>query len=303
MILPMRFIQNVRWLRTWKGAGMDRICDLHVHSTYSDGTLTPEELIRLAQERCVDAVALCDHNTVAGLPAFLKAAEGSGVQAVPGIEFSTDYGSTELHILALFVMPQYYAAVTERVGQMMRHKEQSNMDLIAGLRNAGILLDYDKIKTGTPDGSVNRAVIAAEMVRQGHCASVKEAFKNWLSEACGYFHPPRRLDVFETIRFIKSIGAVAVLAHPFLNLDESQLREFLPRAVENGLDAMEVYYPEFNEEQTALAGRIAAEFGLLISGGSDFHGANKPDIQLGTGRNNLRIPYKLLEKLAERALK
>lgn len=282
---------------------MDRICDLHVHSTYSDGTLSPEALIRLAEERGVEAVALCDHNTVAGLPPFLKAAEGSGVEAVPGIEFSTDYGNTELHILALFVMPQHYASVTEKVEEMMRRKEQSNLDLLAGLRSAGICLDYGKIKAGTPDGSVNRAVIAAEMVRQGYCASVKDAFKNWLSEACGYFHPPRRLEVFETIRFIKSIGAVAVLAHPFLNLDEQKLRAFLPRAVENGLDAMEVYYPEFDGEQTALAGRMAAEFGLLLSGGSDFHGGNKPEIQLGTGRENLRIPCTLLEKLADRAAK
>lgn len=284
-----------------KGVLMEKICDLHAHSVYSDGTLTPAELIRLAEESEVYAVALCDHNTVAGLPSFLAAASESMVRAVAGIEFSTDYHGEELHMLGLFIGPQHYDAITERVEQMLQRKEQSNLDLIAGLRGAGIYLDYERIKAATPGGSVNRAVIAAEMVRLGYCSSVKEAFANWLSEKHGYFRPPRRLDALETIGFIKSMGAVAVLAHPFLNLDEAQLREFLPQAVACGLDAMEVFYPKFSEEQTLLAGRMAEEFGLLPSGGSDFHGANKPDIQLGTGRGNLRVSCRVLDNLAARA--
>lgn len=283
-----------------KGVPMERICDLHVHSTYSDGTLTPAQLVCLAQELEISAVALCDHNTVAGLPEFLKAARGSALQAIPGIEFSTDYRGGELHILGLFIDAQHYPAVTRLVEQMLLRKEQSNLDLIAGLKTAGIDLDYGMIKAGTPGGSVNRAVIAAEMVRKGYCASVKEAFANWLSEKHGYFHPPRRLDAVETIRFIKTIGAVAVLAHPFLNLDEQGLREFLPEAVDSGLDAMEIYYPKFTADQSLLAGRIAEEFGLLPSGGSDFHGENKPDIALGTGRGNLMIPVSVADRLYEK---
>ena len=279
---------------------MEQICDLHIHSAFSDGTLKPAELILLAQQRSVGAVALCDHNTVSGLPEFLEAAAGSGIWAVPGIEFSTDYENTELHILALFVKPQYYAAITEKMEKMLRDKEQSNLDLVAGLKAAGIHIDYDAIKSARPDGSINRAVIAAEMVRLGYCESVQDAFKNWLSEKHGYFHPPKRPDALETIRFIKSIGAVPVLAHPFLNLDEARLRVFLPQAVEAGLLAMEVYYPKFSEEQTVLAKLLAAEYGLLPSGGSDFHGANKPDIQLGTGRNNLCISRNVLENLARK---
>lgn len=284
-----------------KALWMEEICDLHIHSNCSDGTLTPAQLILLARQRNIGAVALCDHNTVAGLPEFLETARDSGVLAVPGIEFSTDYGGTELHILALFVKPQYYAAVTEKMEQMLRRKEQSNLDLIAGLKTAGIDVDYGAIKAAHPNGSINRAVIAAEMVRLGYCASVKEAFGSWLSEERGYFRPPARPDALDMIRFIKSIGAVSVLAHPFLNLEEAPLREFLPQAVEAGLDAMEVYYPKFSEEQTALAKRLAEEFGLLPSGGSDFHGDNKPDIRLGTGRNNLHIPISVLEKLASAA--
>lgn len=277
---------------------MEEICDLHIHSAFSDGTMIPAQLINLAQQLQVSAVALCDHNTVAGLPEFLDAARDSGVWAVPGIEFSTDYEGTELHILALFVKPQHYAQITARTEQMLRRKEQSNLDLIAGLKTAGIHIDYDAIKAAHPAGNINRAVIAAEMVRLGYCGSVKEAFGGWISEKRGFFHPPERLDALETIRFIRSIGAVSVLAHPFLNLEEAPLRTFLGLAAEAGLDAMEVYYPKFTAEQTALAERMVEEFGLLPSGGSDFHGTNKPDIRLGTGRNNLHIPLSVLKKLA-----
>lgn len=279
---------------------MTKFCDLHIHSNCSDGTLSPAELVRMAQALELGAVALCDHNTVAGLPEFLAAARESGVEAVPGMEFTTEYQGTELHILGLFIQPAHYAAVTEKVAGMMARKEQSNIALIEGLRSAGICLDYGAIQAGTPNGLVNRAVIAAEMVRLGYNSSLKEAFDQWLSEDRGFFHPAKRLDSVDVIRFIKSIGAVAVLAHPFLNLDEPGLEAFLEEAVPAGLDAMEALYPKFSAGETELARRIAGEHGLLISGGSDFHGANKPDIRMGTGRGELRVPMDVLEGLRSR---
>ena len=274
---------------------MKEFCDLHVHSTCSDGTWTPTQLVREAEALGLGAVALCDHNTVAGLPEFLEAARGSGVRAVPGIEFSTDYRDGELHILALFVAPEHYGTIMERVQEMMQRKEQSNLALVAALKTAGIDLDYAAIKAGTPTGAVNRAVIAAEMVRRGYCSSVKEAFRRWLSPEHGYFVPPKRLDALETIRFIRSIGAVSVLAHPFLNLDEAGLRCFLAEA--RDLDGMETDYATFSLEQRVRARAIAEEFGLLSSGGSDFHGENKPDIRMGTGRGDLRVPMACLSAL------
>lgn len=276
---------------------MKKHCDLHTHSLFSDGTCTPAELIRLAEDAGLGAVALCDHNTVAGLPEFLEAAAGSPVEAVPGIEFSTEYEGKELHILGLFIEPEYYSAVQTLLDDALRRKEQSNLDLIERLRNAGISLDYSKIKAEA-NGTVNRAVIAAQMVRSSYCASVKEAFDRWLSPERGYFVPPKRPDAYEIIRFIKSAGAVAVLAHPFLNLGEQELRCFLAKA--EGLDGMEVHYPLFDPGQTALAAQIAEEFGLLRSGGSDFHGANKPDIRIGAGRGDLEVPMICLEKLRSR---
>lgn len=269
-------------------------CDLHTHSLFSDGTCTPAEIIRLAEDAGLGAVALCDHNTVAGLPDFLEAAKESAVEAVPGIEFSTEYQGKELHILGLFIRPEHYNAVNDLLEEALKLKEQSNRDLIRRLGGSGILLDYDRIQAEA-GGTVNRAVIAAEMVRCGYCESVKDAFKVWLSPEKGFFVPPRRPDAYEVIRFIKSIGAVAVLAHPFLNLEEGELRTFLSKA--EGLDGMEVRYPLFDEKQTTLAAQIAEEFGLVKSGGSDFHGANKPDISVGIGKGTLQVPLGCLEEL------
>ena len=275
---------------------MEAICDLHVHSTFSDGTDTPAQLIDIACRSGLKAVALCDHNTVAGLCEFMEAAEGREVEAVPGVEFSTEYMDMELHILGLFIRPEHYAAVTQLLDAMLQRKEQSYIALIRALRRENIQLDYGAIKAKA-SGNVNRALIAAEMVRLGYCTSIKECFSKWLSPKRGFYHPPKRLDAFEAIRFIKSIGATAVLAHPFLNLEEAPLRMFLQQAVTCGLDAMEVYYSMFTPEQMTLARQIAEEFGLKISGGSDYHGDNKPHIQMGKGQGDLMIPIRLLDKL------
>lgn len=276
-------------------------CDLHAHSNFSDGTLTPTELVELAEKLNLGAVALTDHNTVAGLPEFVEAAQDKQVAAVPGVEFSTEYRGIELHILGLWIQPEQYGPVTDLLNEMVRRKDRSNLALVEALRRRGIVLDYDKIKASTPRGQVNRALIALEMTRLGYTASVKEAFSNWLSEEKGYYQPPRRLDALEVISFIRSIGAVAVLAHPFLKLNEVQLRAFIKDALPYGLDGMETEYPLFSQEEILLARQIADEFSLLHSGGSDFHGQAKPDIALGTGKGALVVPMERYEKLLQQA--
>lgn len=279
---------------------MEKLCDLHVHSNYSDGTCTPAELIGLAKDAGLSAIALCDHNTVDGLPDLLDAAAGSGIEAVPGIEFSTEFEGTELHILGLFIKPSHYVTIQSMMEDLNRRKEQSNIAMVQRLREAGYDIDYETIKAATPSGFVNRALVGAELTRKGYTESIQDAFKRLLSPKHGYYMPPKRPDAYEMIGLIKRLGAVAVLAHPFLDLDEAGLRRFLPRAVEAGLDGMEVLYPKYSREEMALAAQIAREFSLLPSGGSDFHGENKPDIAIGTGRDNLRIPLQYLEALRTR---
>ena len=277
---------------------MRKYCDLHTHSCYSDGTCTPEEIIAKAEALDLSAVALTDHNTVAGIPEFLAAAQESSVEAIPGVELSTNYGETELHIVGLFLPPEKLNAVTELTDRFNRKKEESNRLLVQNLCRAGYFLDYESIRRSHPEGTVNRAVIASALLEKGYIGSVSEAFQGLLSKRSGYYIPPDRLPSFEAIRFLRSIGAVPLLAHPFLNLKtEGALRQFLSEAVPCGLAAMETMYPSFSPETTALARQIAREFGLQESGGSDFHGAAKPHISLGRGKGNLAIPAAIVEDL------
>ena len=276
---------------------MDRYCDLHTHSVFSDGTYTPEALLREAEERNLAAIALTDHNTVAGLPDFLAAAEGRKVEAVPGVEFSTDYNGIDLHILALYLKEEYFGQVTDLMEDYNRRKDQSNADLVQKLNKAGYQLDYDKIKSATPNGQVNRALIAAELMNLGYVESVQHAFKRLLSPKHGYYTPPRRHTPSEMLGIIRDLGAVSVLAHPYLNLKQEELVPFLDDAVKQGLQGMEVYYSTYDAPTTQLALATAESYRLLLSGGSDFHGQNKPDIRLGEGRGGLKVPASFHERM------
>lgn len=270
--------------------------DLHTHTTFSDGTLTPYELVASAKALGLSAIALTDHNTVEGLPEFLQAGRELGVRTVPGVELSTEFENTELHILALFLGEAHYGAITERLTDFRRRKERSNEQLVEALSQVGVHVDYQKLWRRS-EGYLNRAVIAAELTALGYVASISEAFSRYLAPEAGFYRPASRPDARETIRFIRSLGAVAVLAHPYLNLSQEALLRFLPGAVESGLDAMETLYPKYDDATTALAGKTAAQFGILPCGGSDFHGANKPDISLGTGRGTLNVPDGVLASL------
>lgn len=282
---------------------MEKLCDLHTHSTYSDGTYSPIQLIAEAERVGLSAIALTDHNTLTGLPEFLLAAETSSVEAIPGIEFSTDYMEMELHIVCLFIKPEHYPTITEITDEINRRKQQSNIDLIDKLRQAGFDISYDRIKATMPQGEPNRALIGAELMRLGYVTSVKEGFQKLLGAKCGYYTPPKHIDAFELISIIRNLGAVPILAHPFLSIkDEQQLEVFLAKAAACGLLGIETRYPLFSDEQTSSLEILAKKYGLAQSGGSDFHGENKPDIRLGTGKGALQVPLSFLNDLRQRTI-
>ena len=279
------------------------VCDLHTHSHYSDGTYSPADLIAEAEKRGLAAIALSDHNTIRGLDELIEAAKGSSVEAIGAVELSTDYlpeggKNIELHIVALFIRSEHYDSISALVAQMAENKKKSNRELIAALKEHGYDIDYDEV-CATACGNVNRAHMAAVLTEKGYTPSIQAAFKTVLSPDKGLYVPPRRLPVFETIEFIRSIGAVPVLAHPFLQLDATGLRTFLDKAMPHGLIGIETLYSTYDEETTALSRTIAAEYSLCESGGSDFHGARKPDIALGIGHGNLAIPYAFWERLKQ----
>ena len=276
---------------------MHRLCDLHTHSTFSDGTHTPAQIAAKARQAGLGAVALTDHNTVAGLPEFLEAAREAAVEAIPGVEISTGFEGKELHIAGLFIDPGEWEKLTDFLRVINRRKEESNRSLIDSLRRAGYRLDYEEIREHH-QGHVNRAVIASEMQKKGYVRDISEAFQGLLSEAHGCYVPPERIPAGEAIRFLRSLRAVPVLAHPFVSMTEVEIRAFIPEAKLCGLAAMETRYSAYSPETTEKAVRIAGEYGLLESGGSDFHGENKPGIQLGTGTGNLEVPFDFVQKLS-----
>ena len=271
-------------------------CDLHTHSVFSDGTYTPGEIIAEAK-RLGLIVALTDHNTAAGLPEFMDAAQKLGVTAVPGVEFSTEYNGKELHLLGLFVLPEHYAAVERMVKEQHVLKEISNMELLERLNQAGYSIDYMKVKRRNPNGNANRAHMAAELLDQGYVTSIREAFDTILSDNGGFYVPPSRLQLIDVIKELKRIGVLPILAHPLQELTEAELRNLLPNAIEAGLAGMETMHSSYTPETIALAEMIATEFNLLSSGGSDFHGSVKPGISLGTGKGWLCIPSEIYSNL------
>ena len=281
----------------------EKYCDLHLHSYYSDGTNPPKFLVDMALKSEIGCIALTDHNTVKGIPEFLAAAESSGVDAIGGIEFSVDYRGRELHLLALGVNEEYFAEIEEMMDEYLKIRERSNREMIDALSADGYVINFDEIVAKSGNGYVNRAHIAAELVEKGHCTSIKEAFATLLSKDGPYFRERKYPGVFEMIEYIEKIGAVSVIAHPFLHFEEMGLREFLTEAKGRGLCGMETVYTTYSEEQTAIAKAIAKEFELLESGGSDFHGSTKPDVAFGVGYGNLKVPASFAEKIKGRVRK
>ena len=271
-------------------------CDLHSHSTFSDGTLTPTELVKLAEERGISAVALTDHNTSKGLPEFMEAGSRSSVITVPGCEFTTEWRDIEIHIVGLFFRRQYWKEVEDFLEVTHFAKMHSNKKLIDNLNRAGYKVSVEEA-AALSSGDFNRAHVARVLMAKGYVKSVSEAFDTLLKPGNGFYFPARRIPSTSAVHFIKTYGATAIMAHGLLNLTADQMREFLPEAKKAGLDAIETRYSDYDEEMSATAVSLAEEFGLRQSGGSDFHGQTKPHISLGTGRGNLFLPFEFYENM------
>ncbi len=265
-------------------------CDLHTHSYFSDGTLSPSEIIDEAERIGLGSVALTDHNTTAGLTEFTEAARGRNILAIPGVEFSTDFGERELHIVALFVKPEHHEEIERLVTELRRRKEAANRRLIDKLRALGMDITYEEASVGAR-GQLNRAHIAYDMYKKGYAESIADAFARYLDPRLGIYEPPLKLDVFETIKFIRKIGAVPVLAHPFYSLSTAErIERFLSMAAPTGLIGIESMYSTHDGKMTECLRALAKKYSLIESGGSDFHGEKRPSVALGSGLGELRVP-------------
>ena len=262
-------------------------CDLHTHSVFSDGTDTPEQILDRAVALELKAVALTDHDSVDGLPDFLAAAKEKPIEAIPGTEFAVVYEGTELHLLGLYIPTAAFAEIAALMRQVQKRREDRVHSLVDSLNRAGYALDFERLKQHA-SGQLTRAHVAMAIEEKGYMRA-EDAFCTLLKPGNGHYLSPERLGFQQVLELILDCGAVPVLAHPFLNMTVDQLTAFLPQAKRMGLMAMECIYSGYDEQTTGSAFAMAEAFGLLPSGGSDYHGEIRQEAKLGNG--DRKIPY------------
>ncbi|MCI8484619.1 MAG: PHP domain-containing protein [Lachnospiraceae bacterium] len=274
-----------------------KIIDLHTHSTESDGTLTPEELMEHAKNSGLSAIALTDHDTVEGIAKAAPAAEKLGLELVPGIELSTDHQGTEIHILG------YYIDINDldfrtKLQEFLDSRNQRNQKMTRLLQQEGFDITMESLCLENPDSVITRAHFARYLVEHRYVKDRETVFRKYLGNDCRCYVPREKITPFEAVRLIRMGGGLAFFAHPVLcHMNHDRLRFFIQSLKDEGLSGLEALYSMNTPGEERSLRKLADEFDLLISGGSDFHGDNKPHIQLGTGRGNLQIPYEVLEKI------
>lgn len=276
---------------------MGKLIDLHVHSDCSDGTCSPEELVELAKQKGLSAFALTDHDTTEGVARARHAAEGTEVCVIPGIEFSTSYEKRDVHVLGLGIDPEdeYFQ---ENLDRFRNSRDRRNEEMIQKMQEHGISITQEEVEKLFPDAVITRAHFARFLVEKKFVGSTNEAFDRYLGDRACCFVPGEKVTPFQAVRLIKENGGYAVLAHPLIyGFSKGKLEELVREMKKAGADGIEAIYSQnrWNDEGEMRA--LAKRHGLKITGGSDFHGSNKPGIEMGTGKGNLRIPYELWENL------
>jgi predicted metal-dependent phosphoesterase TrpH len=272
--------------------------DLHVHSTASDGSLSPLEIIELAKKTGLRAVAITDHDTIEGSAEALGRPQSPSLEILSGIEISADFPSGTMHILGyLFRLDDL--SLRQTLKTLQEARATRNVKIVQKLQELGVNIRYDEVAAFSGGGQIGRPHIAQVLVHKGVAQSFDEAFRRFLKKGGPANVERYRLLPAEAIQAILQAGGVPVLAHPFtLNAkNETALDDILAGLKQAGLEGLEVYCPGHGPTNTALYERLARRHGLLMTGGSDFHGAAKPDVRIGIGRGNLRIPYRLVEDL------
>lgn len=256
--------------------------DLHTHSTASDGTFPPREVVRLAKERRLKALALTDHDTIAGLPEAMAAGQEFGIEVIPGVEISARHADGSMHILGYF-LDYESEPLARRLTVLQKARQDRNPQIIAKLNQLGIPLTMEQVERLSGGGQVGRPHIARALYEGGYVRSLQEAFDIYLGNDGKAYVSKFRFPPEEAMAMIRDAGGIPVLAHPFtLGLHTSEtLRPLLKELMALGLAGIECYYPEHSFGQEALYLFLARELGLLVTGGSDFHGDNKPEVTLG----------------------
>lgn len=278
--------------------------DLHVHSTRSDGTYSPTQLVDYAMEKGLAAFALTDHDCVAGLDEAISYAEtlrktNSNVpEVIPGIEFSTEYQGKDIHIVGLYI--DYHSELFKtHIDNFVSSRDLRNEKMCHMLREGtGMDISYEELQKTFPNSVITRAHYAKYMLEHGYIKSLKEAFERYIGDHCPYFIPREKVTPSQAIQLILAVGGIPVLAHPILyGMGHEHLNNLIAELKEAGVIGLEAIYSTYTPAEERDMRTLAAKHGLCISGGSDFHGDNKPGLDLGVGYGKLYVPYEVLSNL------
>ena len=284
-----------------------RAVDLHTHSNKSDGSYSPAELVDYAVTKGLCAVALTDHDTIDGLEEAvshseaLRQANKPSVEVVPGIEFSTKHEDNDVHIVGLYIAydaPEFRA----RLQAFVDSRTGRNIKMCRNLKEAGIDITYEKLQRRNPDAVITRAHYASYLFEEGYVRNRQEAFAKYLGDHTKYFVPREKVTPAQAVELILQVGGIPILAHPPLyHMGRERLDRLVSSLKGVGLMGIESLYSTYTNQDERDMMRLADKYGLLLSGGSDFHGANKPNLDLGTGYGKLFVPEEFLIKIKKAA--
>lgn len=275
----------------------NRIVDLHTHTTESDGSFTPEELILEAKRVGLSAIAITDHDSISGIKKALPIAMEHDIELIPGIELSTDYNGKEVHVVGLFIdiENEYFLS---KIKEFKDNRDNRNVLIVENLQKEGFAITIEELKADNPDCVITRANIARFLYEHGMIPSIQTAFEKYIGDNCKCYVNRFKITPMDAVRLIKEAGGTAILAHPLLyHMSDTTLQQLLTEMKEAGLDGIEAIYCTYTPSEERQMKKLALENGLLISGGSDFHGTTKPKLNLGIGYGKLYIPYEILENI------
>lgn len=265
--------------------------DLHIHTACSDGVLSPEDAVERAGNLGLQTIAITDHDTLAGIPAALGAATKLALECIPGVEISCEMAKGEAHILGYFVRTDENTSLSVMLARFRASRVERAQEILRKLARLGVAVDWQEVQRIAGGESVGRPHVARALVERGHVGTVGEAFDRYLRRDGPAYVPRFRVSPEEAIRLIHDAGGVTVLAHPW---DVADIVERLGGA---GLDGLEAFYPFYTEAMSAQLAAIAARLGLIVTGGSDFHGPGvSADVEMGS----VDVPEGVVEALHQR---
>jgi len=272
--------------------------DLHTHTTFSDGSLTPTELVEEATALGLTAVAVTDHDTVDGLPEALAAGERLSIRVVPGVEINLEHERVTMDVLGYFLGGDPSAELKAELAELRIYRDERNARILGRLAELGYALEPDDLAAAAENGAVGRPHIGEALVRRGYAGSIAEAFERFLRRGAPAWVDRRRLSLRAAMRVLRTSGGLPVLAHPgIIRADTAGLEHIVRDAARLGMAGIECYHPLHDEATVARCLALAEKYALVPTGGSDFHGSVKPDAHLGIGSAGLPLPDELLADL------